>query len=120
MTLLIYTLAFMAAGLMLLAIARRPVMLQAMQPALTDMVSHFNSRRAKHAYHGFYLLFRAVAKLFLLLLSGVLVILAIRSDDEDTERTEGRWHGGCLWYRDITGAWYSYSADDDTPSPPLF
>lgn len=36
--------------------------------------------------------------------------------DED----QTRWHGGCLWHRDITGAWYSHSADEDTPEPPLF
>jgi TRAP-type C4-dicarboxylate transport system permease small subunit len=43
-------------------------------------------------------------------------LMAESKNDED----QTRWHGGCLWHRDITGAWYSYSADENTPEPPLF
>lgn len=114
MTLLIYTLAFMAAGLMLLAIARRSVMLQAMQPALTDMVSRLNSRRAKHAYRGFYLLFRAVAKLVLLLVSGVLAFIAVRSDEREETQIDSN---GNFWYRPRGGSWYTHSPDEDSTEP---
>ena len=117
MILLFYTLAFMVIGLMLLALAQKPVMLQAMQPALINMVAHLSSRRAKHAYRGFYLLFRALAKLFLLLVAGVLALFALGSDDEDKEKAEGRWHDGSFWQRDTCGVWYSHDANDDS-SPP--
>jgi hypothetical protein len=43
------------------------------------------------------------------------LIVENKIDEDQTRR-----HGGCLWYRDITGAWYSHSADEDTPEPPLF
>jgi hypothetical protein len=113
MTLLFYTLAFVVIGLMLLAIAHKPAMLQAMQPTLSDMVTSLSSRRAKHAYRGFYLLFRALAKLFLLLLSGVLVVLASEESEEipnDSDDDFRYKHEGETYYThssgDSSNNWY--------------
>ena len=75
MTLLFNTLACLVIGLTLFAFVRKPVLLQTMHPALNGMVTRLTSRRAKHVYRGFFYLFRALAKLALLFISGVLVIL---------------------------------------------
>lgn len=104
MTLLFYTLAFMVIGLALFALARKPVLLHGMQPPLTGMVAHLNSRRAKHAYRGFYLLFRALAKLALLLF-GVLLFMS-----DGDKKTKGKSdddfrykHKGETYYTHSTG-----------------
>lgn len=114
MTLLIYTLAFMAAGLILLAIAWKPVVLQAMHPAFRGLAVHLNSRRAKHTYRGFYFLFRAAAKLVLLLVSGVLAYIAVRSDECEETQIDSN---GNFWYRPRGGSWYTHSPDEDSTEP---
>ena len=118
MTLLFYTLAFMVIGLTLFAIARKPVLLQVMNPALNGMVTRLTSRRAKHVYWGFFYLFRALAKLALLFLSGVLAILTTRSDhDDDLSETRMDSDGG-VWSRDTPlSGWHSASADEDYSGP---
>lgn len=115
MTLLFYTLVFMVIGLTLFAIARKPVLLQAMHPALNDMVIRLTSRRAKHVYWGFFYLFRALSNLALLFIGGMLAFFAVRSGEEET-----KIHDGSFWKRDVCGVWYSHDADDDSSSPPLY
>lgn len=118
MTLLFYTLAFTVIGLMLLAIAHKPAMLQAMQPTLSDMVTSLSSRRAKHAYRGFYLLFRALAKLFLLLVAGVLALFALGSDDEDDLSETRMDSDGGTWQRETPlSGWHSSTAGENYSGP---
>lgn len=121
MPLLFYILAFFIVGIMLLAFAGNSLKVLGFQPAaLAGISTNLQSRRAKHVYRSFYLLSCAFIKIIALLILGVLAVFAIRPDENENDASEARWHGGCLWHRDATGAWYSYSADDDTPSPPLF
>ena len=54
------------------------------------------------------------------MVGGILLkFMCMMAEDKD-DKEQTRWHGGCLWHRDVTGAWYSHSADEYTPQPPLF
>ena len=114
MTLIFYTLTFIVFSLMLLALARKPMLLQTMQPMLTDMVTRLNSCRAKHAYRGFYLLFRALAKMLFLLVAGVLAFFAVKSDESEETQIDSN---GNFWYRSKGGNWYTHSPDEDSTEP---
>ena len=118
MTLLFYTLACLVIGLTLFAFVRKPVLLQTMHPALNGVVTRLTSRRAKYAYLGFYYLFRALAKLALLFLSGVLAILTTRSDHEDDLSETRMDSDGGVWTRDTPlSGWHSASAVEQYSGP---
>ncbi len=114
MTLLFYTLGFMVIGLTLFAFVRKPVLLQTMPLALNGMVTRLTSRRAKHVYRGFFYLFRALAKLALLFIDGVLVFLG------SSRHKSKVLNNGSIWERDVTGVWYSFGAEEDSTRPPQF
>jgi hypothetical protein len=111
MSLLFYTLAFMVIGLTLFAFVRKPVLLQAMHPALNGIVTRLTSRRAKHVYWGFFYLFRALANLSLLLFDVLLVISDRDKKSEGDADDDFRYkHKGESYYTHSTGdssnSWY--------------
>jgi hypothetical protein len=112
MTLLFYTLASLVIGLTLFAFVRKPVLLQAMHPAVNGMVTRLTSRRAKHVYWGFFYLFRALANLALLLF-GVLLFLLSGGDEKSQADADDDFrykHEGETYYTHSTGdssnSWY--------------